>query len=79
MAHLSPACFDYDPELDREGIHWIIEAKAERGKDDEEVAAKRQAAEALVQRLAAEDAFAGQCWGYLIGFESDIKQAPGRT
>ncbi|MCU9996186.1 DEAD/DEAH box helicase family protein [Mobiluncus mulieris] len=61
--------------LDRQGVHWIIEAKSERGRDDATVAAKRRAAEALVQRLAAETAFAGQYWGYLIGFESDIAAA----
>lgn len=61
--------------LDRQGVHWIIEAKSERGRDDATVAAKRRAAEAIVQRLAAETAFAGQYWGYLIGFESDIAAA----
>lgn len=61
--------------LDDAGIHWIIEAKDERGRDDEKVQAKRKAAESLVLRLGAEDGFDDQRWGYLIAYESDIKQA----
>lgn len=33
---------------------------------------KRKAAESLVRRLVAEDAFEGQRWGYLIAYEDDI-------
>lgn len=61
--------------LDSDGVHWIIEGKDERGRDDAKVQSKRQAAEALVRRLVAEDSYAGQKWGYLIAYEQDIKLA----
>lgn len=61
--------------LDTNGVHWIIEGKDERGRDDARVQAKRKAAEALVRRLVAEDAYAGQRWGYLIAYEQDTARA----
>lgn len=61
--------------LDTNGVHWIIEGKDERGRDDARVQAKRMAAEALVRRLVAEDAYAGQHWGYLIAYEQDTARA----
>lgn len=61
--------------LDTSGVYWIIEGKSELGRDDEVVQAKRKAAEALVRRLVAEDAYAGQKWGYLIAYEQDTARA----
>lgn len=61
--------------LDTDGIHWIIEGKDERGRDDARVQAKRKAAESLVRRLAAEDAYEGQKWGYLVAYEQDTGKA----
>lgn len=61
--------------LDTNGVHWIIEGKDERGRDDARVQAKRKAAEALVRRLVAENAYAGQHWGYLIAYEQDTARA----
>ena len=61
--------------LDTNGVHWIIEGKDERGRDEARVQAKRKAAEALVRRLVAEDAYAGQHWGYLIAYEQDTARA----
>ncbi|MDO5025910.1 MAG: DEAD/DEAH box helicase family protein [Trueperella sp.] len=61
--------------LDTNGVHWIIEGKSERGRDDTQVQAKRKAAEALVRRLVAEEAYAGQHWGYLIAYEEDTARA----
>ncbi|CAB0518930.1 DNA restriction-modification system, restriction enzyme [Corynebacterium diphtheriae] len=61
--------------MDVNGVHWIIEGKSERGRDDAQVQAKRKAAEALVRRLVAEDAYADQLWGYLIAYEQDIARA----
>ncbi|MCT1716484.1 MAG: hypothetical protein E7A10_04230 [Dermabacter sp.] len=58
--------------LDTDGVHWIIEGKSEKGREDAVVQAKRKAAESLVRRLVAEDAFEGQRWGYLIAYEDDI-------
>ena len=61
--------------LDTDGVHWIIEGKSEKGREDAVVQAKRKAAESLVRKLAAEDAFAGQKWGYLVAYEQDIARA----
>lgn len=61
--------------LDLDGVHWIIEGKDMRGRDNEAVQAKRQAAEQLVRRLAANAAYTGQYWGYLIAYEDDIAEA----
>lgn len=61
--------------LDTDGVYWIIEGKDERGRDDAKVQAKRKAAESLVRHLAAEEAFAGQHWGYLIAYEQDTARA----
>lgn len=61
--------------LDKSGVYWIIEGKSERGRDDAQVQAKRKAAESLVRRLAAEDAYADQNWGYMIAYENDTAKA----
>ncbi|MDU4944684.1 MAG: DEAD/DEAH box helicase family protein [Varibaculum cambriense] len=60
---------------DSDGVYWIIEGKSERGRDDDQVQAKRKAAESLVRRLIAEDAYADQNWGYLIAYENDTARA----
>lgn len=60
---------------DSDGVYWIIEGKSERGRDDDQVQAKRKAAESLVRRLIAEDAYADQKWGYLIAYENDTARA----
>lgn len=60
---------------DNDGVYWIIEGKSERGRDDEQVQAKRKAAESLVRRLIAEDAYEDQKWGYLIAYENDTARA----
>ncbi|MEL4161397.1 DEAD/DEAH box helicase [Corynebacterium bovis] len=61
--------------LDTDGVHWIIEGKDERGRDDAKVQAKRQAAEKLIRRLAADSHYAGQHWGYLIAYENDTARS----
>lgn len=61
--------------LDNNGVHWIIEGKDERGRDDAKVQAKRRAAENLVRRLVSEDAYVNQNWGYLIAYEQDTARA----
>ncbi|MDD5894625.1 MAG: DEAD/DEAH box helicase family protein [Coriobacteriaceae bacterium] len=55
------------------GVHWIIEGKDARGRDDATVQAKRRAAESVVVRLLGDDRFTDQSWGYLIAYEDDIK------
>lgn len=61
--------------LDDAGVHWIIEGKDQRGRDDDRVQAKRKEAETLVRLLVAEEEYAGQTWGYLIAYEDDIAKA----
>ena len=61
--------------LDLDGYHWIIEGKAESGKHDHVVQAKRKAAEEAIRLISGHTAFEGQRWGYAIGYESDVKAA----
>ena len=58
---------------DSDGTMWIIEGKADKGRDDETVQAKRAAARVLVRELLGEEDFVGQKWGYVIAYESDIR------
>lgn len=65
----------YNPDFvvfDENNTHWIIETKNNRGKDDERVQIKRKAAEVVVKRLVSNKDYAGQKWGYLIAYQSDI-------
>ena len=69
---------DYNPDfvaLDVDGYHWIIEGKAESGKDDQVVQAKRKAAEETIRLLSSHSSFDKQKWGYAIAYESDVKAA----
>lgn len=59
--------------LDDASVHWIIEGKDARGRNDAIVQAKRKAAESVVVKLLGDDRFADQKWGYLIAYEDDIK------
>ena len=60
---------------DDKGVHWIIEGKDMRGRDNDIVQAKRKAAEALVRKLITVEEFSEQKWGYLIAYEDDISKA----
>lgn len=61
--------------FDDEGTYWIIEGKSESGRDDDQVQAKRLAAEKIVRKMAVEKEYSGQTWGYLIAYEEDIAKA----
>ena len=61
--------------FDKEGTHWIVEAKENRGRDDERVQAKRAAAERVVRQLVGMPEYEHQTWGYLIAYEDDIATA----
>ena len=68
----------YNPDfvaLDDDGYHWIIEGKAESGKDDQVVQTKRKAAEETIRLLSGHPSFEDQKWGYAIAYESDVKAA----
>lgn len=69
---------DYYPDFvafDRDGYHWIIEGKSEKGRDDEDVQRKKDAAEDVVRLLIGDPVFAAQKWGYCIAYESDVAAA----
>ena len=69
---------DYNPDFvarDKNGYHWIIEGKSESGKDDYTVQNKRAAAEETIRLLLGHPDFAGQKWGYVIAYESDVARA----
>ncbi len=61
--------------LDSDGVYWIIEGKADRGRDDEIVAKKRDAAVDLINELVSEPDFQDDTWGYLIAYESDVRSS----
>ncbi len=61
--------------LDTAGVYWIIEGKADKGRDDEIVARKRAAALDLINELISEPDFSDTTWGYLIAYESDVRSA----
>lgn len=60
---------------DKDGTHWIVEAKENRGRDDERVQAKRAAAERVVRQLVGMPEYEDQTWGYLIAYEDDISSS----
>lgn len=61
--------------LDTNDVYWIIEGKSDSGREDEVVFKKREAAEDLVNQLISEPDFEEATWGYLIAYESDVRQA----
>lgn len=61
--------------LDTDGTYWIIEGKAESGREDETVKKKREAASDLVTELISEPKFKDSTWGYLIAYETDVRTA----
>lgn len=61
--------------MDDNGVHWIVEGKDQRGRDDTKVQAKRKAAEAIIRKMVLEKDYEGQHWGYLIAYEDDIKKS----
>lgn len=69
---------DYRPDfvvLGKDGTHWIIEGKSLRGRDDQVVQRKKNAAEKAIRLLAGKPEYLNQSWGYLIAYEDDIAEA----
>ncbi|GAB1693442.1 DEAD/DEAH box helicase [Krasilnikovia sp. M28-CT-15] len=67
----------YEPDfivIDSEGIHWIVEGKADSEMTSQTVLAKRDAARAWVSTVNAEE-IVHQRWGYLLASESVIASA----
>lgn len=69
---------DYRPDfvvLAKDGTHWIVEGKSQRGRDDQVVRRKKDAAEKAIRLLAGKPEYLNQSWGYLIAYEDDIAGA----
>lgn len=69
---------DYHPDfvvLAKDGTHWIVEGKSQRGRDDQIVQRKKESAEKAIRLLAGKPEYVHQGWGYLIAFEDDIAKA----
>lgn len=69
---------NYYPDFiaqDQDGTYWIIEGKSDKGHDDQVVQQKREAAVDLVNQLISTPGFEETTWGYLIAYETDVRQA----
>lgn len=69
---------NYYPDFvarDWAGTFWIIEGKSDQGQDDAVVQKKREAAVDLVNELVSAPGFEDTSWGYLIAYETDVRQA----
>lgn len=60
---------------DIDGVHWIIEGKDDRGRDDDTVQAKRSAAERVLRIMESDPNWQEMRWGYLIAYEGDVEIA----
>lgn len=60
---------------DREGRTWIVEGKDAGGRTNEEVKAKRDAAELALNLMASNEEMGALKVGYIIAYEDTIKEA----
>ena len=60
---------------DTDGRTWIVEGKDERGRTDETVKRKREAAEEAINLMAGDPQMGELKVGYVIAYEGDIKKA----
>lgn len=68
----------YHPDFivrDTDGRTWIVEGKDERGRTDEDVQRKRDAAEEAINLMAADPAMRDLKVGYVIAYEKDIRES----
>lgn len=68
----------YNPDFlaAADGQRWVIETKADRDLQSENVQAKRQAAQRWANHVTADERVADR-WSYLLVGESDLRQARG--
>lgn len=68
----------YNPDFvaAADGQRWVIETKADRELQTENVQAKRQAAQRWANHVSADERVSEQ-WGYLLVGETDLRQARG--
>lgn len=55
----------------QEDLYWIVEGKADSGRDTEEVTAKRDAVKHLIGEVRVSEEIS-QRWAYLLVYESDL-------
>lgn len=70
---------DYNPDFivrEFSGQHWVVEVKADRDRNNEDVRAKRRAAQRWANYVSGDPRSDGD-WGYVLVFESDIRSARG--
>jgi type III restriction enzyme len=70
---------EYNPDfiaVDRDGIHWIVEAKMDREMGSADVQSKRDAARRWSNYVSADEKV-GAVWRYLLVSESDVATAHG--
>ena len=67
----------YEPDfvaVDGDGVHWVVEAKADRDLPSREVRGKELAAKRWAQHVSAQT---GVDWRYLLVGETDVTEAHG--
>ncbi len=70
---------EYNPDfvaVDRDGVHWMVEAKMDREMASAEVQAKREAARRWANHVSADPATSAE-WRYLLVSETDVRTAKG--
>ena len=70
---------NYNPDfiaIDKDGVHWVIEVKADRELPTKAVRGKREAAERWANHVNADDKVKSE-WRYMLASESDLKNAKG--
>lgn len=60
---------------DVDGVHWILEGKADKGADDQIVQDKRKAAVRVLREMEGLPEWQDSAWGYLIAYQQDVSAA----
>ena len=60
-----------------DGVHWLIEVKSDRDAGNEDVRAKRAAAQRWANHVTAAPKLNGIRWRYLLVREADLTDARG--
>ena len=60
-----------------DGVHWLIEVKSDRDAGNEDVRAKRAAAQRWANHVTAAPKLNGIRWHYLLVREADLTDARG--
>ena len=74
-----PQASSYNPDfivIDTAGVSWLVEVKADRHANDEDVRSKATAAIRWANRVSADDSGNGK-WKYILATESDLADSRG--